>query len=152
MSESAAGVRMDEAFGILLRTSVVPAAVTGALCAAGAALLRGPGSIPSALLGAAIVVLFFGARLVVMRRTARSNPHLVLVVALAVYTAKIVLLGLAMLLLTRLAWVDPQALGLTVLVVAVVWLAAEMRGFVRLRIPVFAAQDDAARGGSGTGG
>ncbi|PPK98665.1 ATP synthase protein I [Kineococcus xinjiangensis] len=153
MSDSAAGVRMEDAFGILLRRSAVPSIAAAALCAVAAGLLRGSGSVGSALLGSAIVILFFGARLVVMRRTARANPQLVLVVALAVYTVKIVLLGLAMLLLTRVAWVDAQVLGLAVLVTAVVWLAAEMRGFVRLRIPVFAAgAGGAAPDESGAGG
>lgn len=143
---------MEDAFGILLRRSVPPALVAGAVCAAAAALLREPLAAVSALLGAAIVVLFFGARLVVMRRTARANPQLVLVVALAVYTAKVLLLGLAMVLLTRLPWVDGPALGLTVLVTAVVWLAAEMRAFVRLRVSVFAGQDRASGdGGPGAG-
>ncbi|GAA4660909.1 hypothetical protein [Kineococcus glutinatus] len=152
MTDPAAAVSMEDAFGVLLRRCLGPAAAAGLLCAAVALLARGVDEMASALVGAAIVIGFFGARLVVMRRTARSNPQLVLVVALAVYTAKVVLLGVAMLLLTQVSWVDGPALGLTVLLTAVVWLAAEMRGFVRLRIPVFAAGgQDGTGGGRGTG-
>ena len=144
MTDSAATRAQDDPFRVLLRRSLVPSLVTGLVCAVVAGVWLGAGAGLSAALGAAIVVLFFGARLVVMGRTARSNPQLVLVVALAVYTVKVVLLGVAMVVLTRLPGIDPRPLGITVLVTAVVWLAAEMRGFVRLRIPVFAAPGDGA--------
>ncbi|GAB7190435.1 hypothetical protein NUM3379_11410 [Kineococcus sp. NUM-3379] len=153
MSQNTAGARTEDPFGVLLRRSVLPTLVAGALCAVGAGLWRGPAGGLSAALGAAIVVLFFGARLLVMRRAARTNPQMLLVIALAVYTGKVVLLGIAMLVLTQVAGVDTRTLGLTVLLTAVVWLAAEMRGFVRLRIPVFATgRDDTPPGASGSGG
>ena len=141
MENSAAGVRTEDAFKALLRRSVLVTAPVGIVCAVVAAVRGGGAGAVSALIGAVIVVFFFGARLVVMRRMVSRNPQLFLVSALTVYTVKIVALGLAMVLLTRIGWVHGPALGVTVLVCAVVWLAVEMHGFVHLRIPIFVAPE-----------
>ncbi|NAZ77650.1 hypothetical protein GTQ99_19870 [Kineococcus sp. T13] len=145
MSENAAaGAQVEDAYRVLLRRSLLVGGIAALVCVVVAAVLRGLDGALSAGLGALLVLVFFGARLLVMRRTARSNPQMVLVAALGVYTVKIVLLGLAMVFLSRLSWVVGPALGLSVIVCAVCWLAAEMRAFVKLRVPVFAASTPAA--------
>ena len=139
MSDSDAGTQVETAYRSLLRRALLAGGAAAVVCAVVFAVTGGGSSLASSALGSVIVLLFFGLRLLVMRRTARSNPQLVLAVALGVYTAKIAVLGLAMILLTRISWVDGPALGISVIVTAVVWLAAEMHAFVKLRIPVFAA-------------
>lgn len=139
MSDSVATAHVEDAYRVLLRRSLTVGAALAAVCVVVAAVLAGVDGLLSALIGSAMVLVFFGARLVVMRRTARSNPQLVLVAALGVYTVKIVLLGVAMILLMGVSWIDGPALGLSVIVCAVGWLAAEMRAFVKLRVPVFGA-------------
>lgn len=138
MSDSAAGAQVEDAYRVLLRRSLLAGAAAALVSIVVAAVVAGPDGAMSAGLGAAVVLVFFGARLLVMRRTARSNPQMVLVAALGVYTVKIVLLGLAMVAFSRISWVVGPALGLTVIACAVVWLAAEMRAFVKMRVPVFA--------------
>ncbi|NAZ82547.1 hypothetical protein GTR02_12020 [Kineococcus sp. R8] len=137
MSSSAAGTSAGEAFGILLRRAAVPTSAVVVVCSVVALVWQGASAGLSALLGGAIVVAFFGLRLVVMRRVAMSSPHLVMMTAMVVYSVKVILLGLALILLTRVAWIDARALGFTVIIGAVVWLAFELRGFVTMRIPVF---------------
>ena len=139
MSDSDAGTQVETAYRSLLRRALLAGGAAAVVCAVVFALTGGGSGLVSSLLGSVIVLLFFGLRLLVMRRTARSNPQLVLAVALGVYTGKIAVLGVAMILLTRISWVDGPALGLSVITTAVVWLAAEMHAFVKLRIPVFAA-------------
>ncbi|MFB9375423.1 ATP synthase subunit I [Kineococcus gynurae] len=146
MTSNGAGSQADAAFGILLRRASAVAAVIAVVCALVAGIWQGPAVGLSALLGGAIVIAFFGARLVVMGRVARSNPHLVMITALLVYTVKVVLLGIAMVALTRIDAIDGPALGLTVIVTAVAWLAAELRGFVKLRIPVFMTDGPGTKG------
>jgi len=138
VSDDDAGTQVETAYRSLLRRALLAGGAAAVVCAVVFAVTGGGYGLASSLLGSVIVLLFFGLRLLVMRRTARSNPQLVLAVALGVYTAKIAVLGVAMILLTRISWVDGPALGLTVIITAVVWLAAEMRAFVKLRIPVFA--------------
>ncbi|MEW1956210.1 hypothetical protein [Kineococcus sp. NPDC059986] len=139
MSDSVATAHVEDAYRVLLRRSLTVGAAVAVVCLVVAALMAGVDGLLSALIGSAMVLVFFGARLVVMRRTARSNPQLVLVAALGVYTVKIVLLGVAMILLMGVSWINGPALGLSVIACAVGWLAAEMHAFVKLRVPVFGA-------------
>jgi ATP synthase protein I len=132
-----AGVQAAEAFGILLRRASAVSGAVALVCVVVAWIWRGSASGLSALIGGAIVVAFFGARLVVMRKVTRSRPQLIMMTAMVVYSVKVVLLGIAMLLLTRVDGISGPALGFTVIITAVVWLAAELRGFMKLRIPIF---------------
>lgn len=143
VTSSAAGVEAEQAFGILLRRASLVTGIAAVVCVVVAAVWQGLGAGASALVGGAIVIGFFGARLVVMRRVARSNPHMIMITALVVYTVKVVLLGVAMVLLSRVDGISGPALGFTVIITAVVWLAAELRGFVTMRIPVFITNDEA---------
>lgn len=146
MSDSAAA-HVEDAYRVLLRRSLTAGAAVALVCVVVAAVLAGLHGALSALLGSAMVLVFFGARLLVMRRTARSNPQLVLVAALGVYTVKIVVLGVAMVLLMGVSWIVGPALGLSVIACAVGWLAAEMRAFVKLRVPVFGSGGSTPRDG-----
>nr|WP_246315934.1 ATP synthase subunit I [Kineococcus aurantiacus] len=117
-------------------------AVVALACVAVAAVWKGLPAGLSSLIGGAIVIAFFGARLVVMRKVTARNPHMIMLTAMVVYSVKIVLLGVAMLLLTRVDGISGPALGFTVIITAVVWLAAELRAFTKLRIPVFMVDGD----------
>lgn len=147
LSDSVAAAHVEDAYRVLLRRSLTVGAAVAVVCVVVAAIMTGVHGAFSALLGSAMVLLFFGARLLVMRRTARSNPQMVLVAALGIYTVKIVLLGVAMILLMGVSWIVGPALGLSVIGCAVGWLAAEMRAFVKLRVPVFGSGDAAPRDG-----
>ncbi|WP_298805690.1 hypothetical protein [uncultured Pseudokineococcus sp.] len=135
------------AFTGMLRAALVPSLVAGAACAVVALVTSGLAGLVAALVGVALVVLFFGSTLVVLGRTARTSPQLVMVVALGTYTAKVVLLAVAFVLLARLTDLPGPALGLTTIVVTTVWLGFELRGFLRARHPVV----DEPRPGAGSG-
>ena len=140
-----------EAYSGMLRAALVPALVAGAVCALVALVLSGLPGLVAALVGLALVVLFFGSSLVVLGRTARRSPQLVMVVALGTYTAKVALLAVAFVLLARLSDLPGPALGLTTIVVTTVWLGFELRGFLRARHPVVDEPRPAA-GRDGGGG
>jgi len=123
-------------FSAMLRTALVPTLVTGVLAVVLGGILAGAEGAWSAGLGAALVVVFFSLSLLVMKRTAHLEPVAVMAVVLATYTAKILALGLAMILLYDAEWLDGQALALSIIACTVVWIAFEMRAFTRLRILV----------------
>jgi hypothetical protein len=125
-----------EQFGAMLRGSTLPTAAVAVACVAVAAVLAGSKGAWSAGLGAALVLLFFSLSLLVMKRTAGWEPTAVMAVVLGTYTAKIIALGVAMVLLRNVSWLSGQALALTVIVCTVVWLAFEMRAFTRMRVLV----------------
>ncbi|MEJ5944861.1 hypothetical protein WDZ17_06075 [Pseudokineococcus basanitobsidens] len=120
----------------MLRAALAPALVAGAVCAVVALVVSGPAGLVAALVGVVLVVLFFGSTLVVLARVARRAPQTVMVVALGTYTAKVVLLAVAFVVLARVTSLPGPALGLTTIVVTAVWLGFELRGFLRARHPV----------------
>jgi len=123
-------------FSAMLRTALLPTLVTGAGAVVLAGLLGGGKAAWSAALGAALVIGFFSLSLLVMRQTAHLQPIAVMSVVLAVYTGKILALGLALVLLYDATWLDGQPLALAMIACTLVWLAFEMRAFTRLRVLV----------------
>lgn len=136
------------AFGAMLRGSALATLSVGALAVIVAGLLAGAKGAWSSALGAGLVIVFFSLSLVVMQRTASWQPTAVMSTVLATYTAKIIALGLAMVLLRDASWLSGRALALTVIVCTVVWLAFEMRAFTRMRVlittPTRSASDTTA--------
>ena len=122
-------------FDAMLRGSVLPTVAVAVVAVVGYAFV-GAREAGSAALGAALVVVFFSLSLVVMRRTAHLAPTTVMAVVLATYTAKILALGVAMVVLRDASWLSGTALGLTVVACTIVWLGFEMRAFTRLRVLV----------------
>jgi ATP synthase protein I len=120
----------------MLRSSALPTLAFSFVAVVVAAAAGGARPAWSAGLGAAMVILFFSLSLLVMQRTATWQPTAVMSVVLATYTAKIVALGVAMILLNDASWLSGQALALTVIACTIVWLAFEMRAFTRLRVLV----------------
>ena len=123
-------------FDAMLRGSVLPTVAVALVAVVVCAFVGGAREAWSAALGAALVVVFFSLSLLVMRRTAHLAPTTVMAVVLATYTAKILALGVAMVLLRDASWLSGAALGLTVVACTIVWLGFEMRAFTRLRVLV----------------
>jgi ATP synthase protein I len=91
----------------------------------------------AALLGAFIAVAFFTSGLYVVSRVAKANPLAALPVALAVYLAQVLFLGVVILSLSGAHWLDRRAFGLSVLAVALVWQLSQVLAFLKQRRPVY---------------
>ena len=105
----------------------------------------------AALLGASIAVAFFAGGLYVMGRVTNANPISVLAGALAVYLGQVIFLGVVILTLSGVQWLDGTAFGLSTLAVALLWQVCQVAAFMRLRQPVFDHQvaepaDESAQG------
>jgi ATP synthase protein I len=135
----------DDPYAAMLRGAAVPAAVVAVVAVVVAGLVAGAQGLLGALLAAVVVGVFFSASLLVMRAVARSNPHSVLAAALATYVTKVGLLGLLLVLLADADWLSGEAFALTALACAAVWLAFEVRSFLKLRILVAPDAEDARR-------
>ncbi|MGL5856938.1 MAG: hypothetical protein ACRC35_00755 [Angustibacter sp.] len=122
-------------FSAMLRGAAGPTLAVGGVISAIGFVIE-PQTGWSAGLGALLVVVFFSLSLLVMRLTSHLSATSVMAVVLAVYTAKIMLLAVALFVLSGMAWVATRALGLTAIVCTMVWLALEMRAFSRLRVLV----------------
>ena len=126
----------SDAFAQLLRGSLPPTALAGLVCVV-VGLFSSPKAAWSAAVGALLVIFFFSLTLLVM----------------ITYTFKVVVLGIVMFLLRDVSWVSGYAVGVSIIVCAVVWIFFEMRSYKRLRI--FAYDPDGAasldRGSEATG-
>ena len=104
--------------------------------------LRGLGS---AALASFMVLFFYSVGQLVMVRFADAGARLLLSVALASYTGRVVVLGLLLLVYARFADrfpVIPMVVFLSTVAVVVGWLLVEVIVFSRLRISVFDANDE----------
>lgn len=140
---SARSASQSDAFAQLLRGSLLPTAVAGLVCVL-VGLFSSPRAAWSAALGAAIVVFFFSLTLLVMKRTADLPPTTTMLVVMATYTFKVLVLAVAMFALRDVSWASGFAIGLSVTVCAVVWLFFEMRSYKRLRIFAFDPDGEAS--------
>jgi ATP synthase protein I len=101
----------------------------------------------AALLGAVIAIAFFTSGLYVVSRVANANPLASLPVALAVYFAQVIFLGVVIVSLSGADWLDHQAFGLSVLAVALIWQLSQVLAFRKLRKPVYDEPGDTSAGG-----
>jgi ATP synthase protein I len=141
----------SDAFAQLLRGSLLPTLVAGAVCVV-VGLFSSPKAAWSAAIGAAIVIFFFSLTLLAMKYTANLAPTLVMVVVMATYTFKVLVLAVALFALRDVSWASGYAIGVSVTVCAVVWLFFEMRAYKRLRIFAFDPGEDAAGASADTPG
>lgn len=84
--------------------------------------------------GLAIVAAFFCAGALAVAAAGRIGDELTLPAALGSYLVKIVLLGVLMTAVRGRPWLDPAALGLSVLVGTLVWTAVHAMRVWRSRI------------------
>lgn len=124
-------------FAAMLRGALLPTLVVGALTVLVFGLLRGGSGAAAAAIGVAIAVLFFAAGLKVMIRIVEANPVAVFAGAMAVYLGQLVFLGVVVLLLGQVAWLDGWACGLAVFVATIVWQVFQVRAYLRMRQPVY---------------
>ncbi len=111
----------------------VPVAVISAVAAV---VLRGTSGLVGALIG---IVLGLTAGLIttaVMRGTARTSPAGVMIGAMASLAGKILLLMLFLVAFRGTTLFDNRAFAFTLLAVTIAWIAGEVVGFVRAKVPV----------------
>lgn len=125
----------------MLRAALVPTLAVGATAAVVAGVSAGGEGLWGALIGLALVVVFFGLGLVVLARCAGLDPALMLVIALGLYVAKVVLIGGAFVLIDATGvlrgYADHLSLGVTAIACTVTWTIGETVGAVRARQPVY---------------
>jgi ATP synthase protein I len=125
----------------MLRGALVPTVAVGLVAVVGFALAAGAEGAVGALIGAGLVLVFFGLGQLVLGRAIGREPVIVLFVAMTLYTAKIVLIGGSLLLLDATGVLDgvadKLALALTTIACALAWSVGQILGATRARIPLY---------------
>ncbi|HYP46293.1 MAG TPA: hypothetical protein VEQ66_13965 [Propionibacteriaceae bacterium] len=138
----------------LLLGGLLGGAIATAVCLVAFWWRYGSPGLTSAALAAAMVLFFYAVGQLVMVMFADAGARTLLAVSMASYTARVVLLGLVLLLYSnnRAAWptLVPMPIFLTTMAVVTGWLVVEVLVFSRLRIGHYDAdyQPPAAEGSS----
>ena len=133
----------QDPYRAMLRGGALPAVLAAVVAVVVAGLQAGAHGVAGSVLASVVVVVSFSSSLVVMSRAAKVAPQLVMLVALITYTAKVVVLGIFLVVFAGAGWLSGRAFALTAVAVAVVWLAGELRAFTRVRTLVFADEPSA---------
>ena len=135
----------------VVRGPLAGSLLVGVLAAALGGLLDGSSAALGAVLGAVMVVLFFGLGALILGVVARLAPAASLLVAMLTYTLKVVLLGVVFLALTRSGalgeLIDARWLGGTVIACTLVWLSLQVVASTRARQPLYDLPAQAPVGG-----
>lgn len=118
--------------GALIPSSAV-AIIALVLCA----ILRHKSGLLGALLASATVIIFFSVHLLISKISTNLDPMITMALAMFSYFAKVIVMGVFLLLITRLtspATVDRTSFGVSAIAIAVAWLGGEIRAFFKLRI------------------
>jgi hypothetical protein len=125
----------------LLLGGAVGGVAATVLCLIGFTIGYGTSGLISATLAAAMVLFFYGVGQYVMVLFADAGARTLLMVSMCSYTARVVVLGLVLVLYNghREAWptLVPMAIFVTTIIVVAGWLIVEVFVFSRLRIGVY---------------
>lgn len=129
----------------VVRAAVLPSVVAGLVCAGLATILAGRPGLYGALAGALLVAAFLGFGHLTLQLMSVVNPQFQLGIALLTYGLQVVaLLAVYAAFSKNPAWteaVSARAVGVTIMVCAIVWSAGRVIAAGRERRPLFDTED-----------
>jgi ATP synthase protein I len=135
-------------YAIIVRRAGALTAVAAAIMVAVCAALAGTKGLIGALIGVAIVTVFFGISVLVVGRAARISPQAMMAAAIITYVVKIVALAVVVSMLNGTTAFSTRALGFTAIGCILVWSAAQVITTIKLKmLYVEPEQTPARRGG-----
>ena len=117
---------MLASYATVVRRAAVPTAAGAAIMVAISAALVGVKGLVGALLGVAVVTVFFGLSFIVVARAARISQAAMMVAALVTFLIKIVALAVIVSTLNGTTAFSTRALGLTAIGCILLWSATQV--------------------------
>ena len=121
-------------YAIIVRRAGALTAAAAAVMVGVSAALAGVKGLYGALIGVAIVAVFFGLSVLVVGRAARISPQAMMVAALVTYLVKIVALAVVVSTLHGMSAFSDRALGLTALGCILVWCGTQAITAIRIKM------------------
>jgi ATP synthase protein I len=138
-------------YAIIIRRAGAVTAAAAAIMVAVCAALVGTKGLVGALIGVAIVTVFFGISVLVVGWAARISPQAMMLAAIISYVVKIVTLAIILSMLNGTTAFSTRALGFTAIGCILVWSAAQVITAVKVKMlyvePEQQPQQQAARRG-----
>jgi ATP synthase protein I len=122
-------------YGRVVRWSIPLTSVVAAAAVVICALMSGSKGAYSALVGVAVVGIFFAISLFVVGHFARVNPMAMMVAALASFVVKIVAFMVVLAVVRHIAAFDGRMLGFTALACILAWSATQVGVAMKLNFP-----------------
>jgi len=119
----------------IVRRSTVTTAIFGAVMVLISLAIGGSKGLIGAILGVALVAVFFGISTFAVSRAARKSPQAMMITAMTTYIVKILLL---LFFVTRFAGTtafNSRLFGLTALVCILAWSASQVFWSMRAKMP-----------------
>jgi ATP synthase protein I len=121
-------------YATVVRRAGALTALAAAIMVAVSAALVGVKGLIGALIGVAIVTVFFGISVLVVGRAARVSPQAMMVAALVTYLVKIVLLAVVVSSLNGTTAFSTRTLGFVAIGCILVWSATQVVTTMKLKM------------------
>jgi ATP synthase protein I len=138
---------MLASYATVVRRAAVLTAAGAAIMVAISAALVGVKGLIGALLGVAVVTVFFGISIVVVGQVARISQSAMMVAALATFLVKIVALAVIVSSLDGTTAFSTRTLGFTAIGCILVWSAAQVITAVKVKMLYVEPEQHAVRRG-----
>ena|SRR5271167_2889675 len=121
-------------YAIIVRRAGALTAAAAAVMVAVSAALGGVKGLYGALIGVALVTVFFGISVLVVGRAARISPQAMMVAAMITYVVKIVALAVVVSMLHGITAFSGRALGFTAIGCILVWSATQVIAAIKVKM------------------
>ena len=121
-------------YATIVRRAGALTAIAAAIMVAVSAALVGVKGLIGALIGVAIVTVFFGISVLVVGRAARVSPQAMMVAAMVTYLVKIVLLAVVVSSLSGTTAFSTRALGFVAIGCILVWSTTQVITTMKLKM------------------
>jgi ATP synthase protein I len=121
-------------YATIVRRAGALTAIAAAIMVAVSAALVGVKGLIGALIGVAVVTVFFGISVLVVGRAARVSPQAMMVAAMATYLVKIVLLAVVLSSLNGTTAFSTRTLGFVAIGCILVWSATQVVTTMKLKM------------------
>jgi ATP synthase protein I len=125
---------MQASYGRILRRAAVPTAAAAVVMIALCAGIGGVKGLIGALLGVALVAVFFGISLVAVGRAARVSPQAMMITAVVTFLVKILALAVLVSNFSGTSAFNSKLFGITAIVCILAWTIGQ--AFVSSRMKV----------------
>jgi ATP synthase protein I len=125
---------MLASYATVARRAAAMTAVAAVIMVAISAALVGARGLIGALVGVALVVVFFGISIVVVGRAAKISPPAMMVAALATFLVKIVALAFVVSALKGTTAFSTRTLGFVAIGCILVWSAAQVLAAIKVKM------------------
>lgn len=109
-------------------------AIAGVICIVFSAIFAGGGGLLASVIGAIVVLLFFGLGQFAVAWVLRNRPEIAMGAALLVYLIQMIFLFVLMIVLKDATFFNSKVFALTIVVCALVWTASAVTTLVKSNV------------------